>query len=48
MAKFVCKECGYRLEGNPTKKMCPYCSKETLREEPDAGDILDEVEKILD
>ncbi len=46
MAEFVCKNCGFRLEGRE-KKRCPYCSMDSL-EEQNAEKLIKEVEKVLD
>ncbi len=47
MTKLICKGCGYRIDGNKANKKCPYCSKESLEEEKDAEELLEEVNKII-
>jgi len=47
MVRFICKECGYKTEGEGLKK-CPYCDKSGLQEEQTASDLLNEVEKVLE
>ena len=44
MAKFICKDCGYRFESESEKirKRCPYCGKITIIKEPSAEDLLKE------
>lgn len=46
MAKFVCKECGFKFQG--VKKRCPYCSKDAVIEEQDAEQLIKEVGDILE
>jgi rubrerythrin len=46
MTKFICRECGYRISGEELKK-CPYCNKGKLEKEKSAGELIEEVEKIL-
>jgi len=48
MGKFVCKGCGYKIEMVEKPRVCPYCGKEKIEEEQDAGELLKEVEKILE
>ena len=46
MVNWVCNGCNFRFESkNP--KDCPYCGRDTLEKEPDASELLDEVEKLL-
>jgi len=46
MVKFICKECGYKTDGE-AGKICPYCSKKTIEKEQDAEELIKEVEEIL-
>ncbi len=48
MTKFVCKECGYKIETESRPRKCPYCSKESIEEEKNAEELIEEVKKILD
>lgn len=48
MGKFVCKECGYKIEKTEKLRVCPYCNKESLEEEQDAEKLVEEIEEILD
>jgi len=47
MARFVCKNCGYKLEDGKGGR-CPYCSMESLEKEQEAEKLIKEVEKILE
>ena len=49
MAKFVCKNCKYRFEGDgeSKNKICPYCGKKDIKEEQDAEELIEEVGEIL-
>jgi DNA-directed RNA polymerase subunit RPC12/RpoP len=44
MAKFNCKECGYRYEADSDQKgkKCPYCGKQTIIKEPPAEELVEE------
>ncbi len=47
MVKWICSGCDFRFESeNP--KGCPYCGRDTLEKEPDASELLDEVERLLE
>jgi len=47
MVKWVCNGCNFRFDSeNP--KDCPYCGRDELEKEPDAEDLLNEVEEILE
>jgi len=49
MAKLICKNCGYRFEGEEEVKIkCPYCDKKEIEEEKDAEELIKDVEKILE
>ena len=44
MAKFICKNCGYKFnsELEQNKKKCPYCGKIGIIKEPSAEELLKE------
>ena len=44
--RFVCKNCNYRFESekNQKGKKCPYCGEEEIIDEPDAENLLENVE----
>ena len=44
--KFVCLNCNYRFESelDYMSKSCPYCGKKEVIKEPNAEDLLNEVE----
>lgn len=44
--KFICLNCNYRFESESdyTIKSCPYCGKKEIKKEPNAEDLLNEVE----
>jgi len=44
--KFMCTNCNYRFnsEEDQTKKKCPYCGEKNLIKEPDAEDLIKEVD----
>lgn len=45
MAGYICKSCKFRTE----KKMreCPWCGKNTIEAEKSAGELLNEINDIL-
>ena len=43
MAKFVCKNCGFRTENEKAGK-CPYCDGKSLEKEPSAEELLEETQ----
>jgi len=46
MVKWVCKGCDFRFEAeNPND--CPYCGRDMLEKEPNASELLSEVERLL-
>jgi len=47
MAKLVCKKCGYKSEGEDTKK-CSYCGEMSLEEEKSAEELIEDVEKLIE
>lgn len=44
MARFVCKNCGFRTENSKGDKRCPYCDRISLEREPNAEELLKEAE----
>jgi len=42
MARFVCKNCGFRTGNNAGK--CPYCDRNELVREQTAEELLEDVE----
>ncbi|MFA7707797.1 MAG: hypothetical protein WCX73_02500 [Candidatus Pacearchaeota archaeon] len=46
MVKFVCKHCKFRFEAADAFD-CPYCGRETIEKEKSAGELLEDVDKIL-
>ena len=44
MAKFICRDCGYRFESKleQDRKKCPYCGKMRIIKEPSAEDLLND------
>ncbi len=44
MAKFFCKNCGYKFEADTPKK-CPYCNEEALKRERSAEEMINEMEE---
>ncbi len=47
MTKLVCKGCGYHIDSQKPTKTCPYCGKDRLEKEKNAGEILEEINDIL-
>jgi len=47
MAKYVCKNCRFRVEAKNLPKECGYCGKNTIEREKDAGELLDEVGDLI-
>jgi len=47
MAKLICKKCGYRIEGENTKK-CSYCGETSLEEEKSAEDLIQDVKRLIE
>ena len=47
MVKWVCSGCNFRFESESPNE-CPYCGRDTLEKEPDAEELLDEVERLLE
>ncbi|MDO8623031.1 MAG: hypothetical protein Q7R52_02200 [archaeon] len=44
--RFICKNCRYRFESSMDykKKSCPYCGEKSVGLEPDADDLLKEID----
>ncbi len=47
MVKCVCANCNYRCELRK-KSDCPYCGMDALEKEKTAGELIEEVEKLLE
>lgn len=41
MTKFICKNCGFRIEKDKLEK-CPWCDRRTLEREKTAEELLEE------
>jgi len=47
MVMWICTHCKFRFNSDNPKE-CPYCGKErTLEKEKSAGELLDEVDDML-
>lgn len=47
MVKYVCINCNHGFESeNPSE--CPHCGTDKLEKNKSAGELLEEVERILD
>ena len=47
MTKYICANCNYKFESeNPSK--CPYCGTDKFEKDKSAGELLEEVERILE
>lgn len=46
MAKYICKNCNYRFDGEGLEG-CGFCGMDSIEEEKDAGELLEEVERLL-
>jgi rubrerythrin len=46
MGKFICKQCRYRFASKEDQwlKTCPYCDEKGVVEEPDADDLLSDID----
>jgi DNA-directed RNA polymerase subunit RPC12/RpoP len=44
MTKFICKNCGFKVESEKAGR-CPYCDRKTLEKEPNAEELLDSVKE---
>jgi len=43
MKRFVCKNCNYSFESvSGNARICPYCGKETIREQLNAEELLED------
>lgn len=40
MTKFVCRNCGFRVESERGEK-CPWCNRASLEKEKNAEELLD-------
>ena len=47
MARYVCKNCRFRIEAKNPPKECGYCGRKTLEIEKSAGELLDEVGELM-
>ena len=47
MVKWVCSGCNFRLESENPRE-CPYCGRDSLKKEPSAEELLDEVKGLLE
>ena len=43
MTKFICKNCGFRIERD-NLETCPYCDRKSLEKEKTAAELLAEEE----
>jgi len=46
MAKYVCKNCNYRFDGE-NQNECRFCGMESIEIEKSAGELLEEVRGLL-
>lgn len=46
MVKFLCKNCNYKFESENAFD-CPYCGKESIEKEKSAGELLEDVDRLL-
>jgi rubrerythrin len=42
MAKFICRNCGFRVEKDKIEK-CPYCDRKSLEKEKSAEELLSDI-----
>lgn len=46
MTKYICINCNYKFESeNPSE--CPYCGTDKFEKDKSAGELLEEVGRIL-
>ena len=46
MDSYVCKNCNYRFKRDDAYD-CPYCGNEAIEKEKDAGELLEDVDRLL-
>ncbi len=46
MAKYICKNCNYNFNAENADE-CRFCGMESIEVEKSAGDLLDEVDRLL-
>lgn len=46
MARFICKNCNYKFEGENINE-CKFCGTDCIEEEKDASELLEEIEELL-
>jgi len=46
MKKYLCKNCNYRFESDDASE-CKFCGMSDINVEKTAGDLLDDVDRLL-
>jgi len=46
MVKYICTNCNYRFESEDAYD-CPYCGREKIENEKSAGELLEDVSRLL-
>lgn len=46
MPRYICKDCNYRFNAERTRE-CDYCGRNNIEIEKNAGELLDEVDRLL-
>ena len=47
MVKYICVNCNYKFKSeNPSE--CPYCGTDKFEKDKSAGELLEEIEKVLE
>ncbi len=46
MVKYICKNCNYNFSGENADE-CRFCGMESIEVEKSAGELLDEIGKLL-
>lgn len=47
MARYICRRCNFRFEAKNANE-CGYCGRGDIEIEKNAGELLEDVDKILD
>ena len=44
---YICANCKFKFKASKMPNTCPYCNKNTVEQEKNADDLVNEIEDLL-